>query len=322
VEDSCTVLTDGHAGNERQALALADGLGLPADVLRVSFGAPWSWLAPRLVAGALRALPVDTRARLPRAPSVLIGCGRQGALATAALRARGGHFAIQILDPRTSPAAWDLVISPRHDGLEGQNVIPTLGALHALTPERLADAAARFPSLAALPSPRTAVLVGGSNDRFRIDASYLEPLVDRLDEVHARDGGSFLVSCSRRTDPSLAPMLQAFVARHGGALWRGPEDGPNPYLAMLALADRIVVTPDSVNMLSEAASTGKPVHSDTVGDLAGKFSRLHEGLRNGNHVRALDRLGEPWHQTPLREMPAVVAVVKERLASWRSGRPG
>ena len=40
--------------------------------------------------------------------------------------------------------------------------------------------------------------------------------------------------------------------------WR-PDDPDNPYLGFLALADRIIVTSDSMSMLVEATATGKPV---------------------------------------------------------------
>ena len=68
-------------------------------------------------------------ALIAKPPALAIGCGRQAALATRLLRARGSQ-AVQILDPRIDPRHWDLVIAPEHDTLRGDNVIPTLGSLH------------------------------------------------------------------------------------------------------------------------------------------------------------------------------------------------
>ena len=48
--------------------------------------------------------------------------------------------------------------------------------------------------------------------------------------------------------------------------WR-PDDPDNPYLGFLALAERIIVTSDSMSMLVEAIATGKPVF---VFDLGGR----------------------------------------------------
>ena len=88
-------------------------------------------------------------------------------------------------------------------------------------------------------------------------------------------------------------------------LWRDERDGANPYHAFLALADRIVATPDSVNLLSEAAATGKPVYTFATESLRGKLAGFHAALAAGGHVRPLDRYDPAWTGTPLRETEAV-----------------
>ena len=52
----------------------------------------------------------------------------------------GKTFTVQILDPRIDPTLFDAVVAPRHDGLEGPNVIRTLGALIQQHPERTPEA--------------------------------------------------------------------------------------------------------------------------------------------------------------------------------------
>ncbi|HEY0505058.1 MAG TPA: ELM1/GtrOC1 family putative glycosyltransferase, partial [Lysobacter sp.] len=94
---STWALTDGHAGNVRQAEALAAALDDPFRACTLSPRAPWRWLAPRRLPGARRAFG-DDFARGP-VPALAIGCGRQAALATRLLRERGVK-AVQILDPR------------------------------------------------------------------------------------------------------------------------------------------------------------------------------------------------------------------------------
>src|SRR5687767_12228294 len=115
---STRILTDGAAGNERQAVALGGAMGLEPKIDRIALRAPWSWLAPHLRVGAWHALPASVRRAIAAdPPRIVIGCGRAAALATAIIRARTGAFAIQILDPRAALDAWDLVVAPAHDGL-------------------------------------------------------------------------------------------------------------------------------------------------------------------------------------------------------------
>ena len=136
-----------------------------------------------------------------------ISCGRLGAWATAALHGR--RFTVQILDPRIDVRRWDAVVAPRHDGLAGDNVITTLGALNQVTPARLTVAALSRPEFAGVPAPRTAVLVGGSTHAQRIDAAYVESLVRFLRETHAADAGGFLVTTPRA---NRAPTASGQVA--------------------------------------------------------------------------------------------------------------
>ena len=165
---STWVLTDGAAGNEKQALALCAALGREPRVFRVSPRAPWRWFAPRWVPGDPRAID---RALQPPWPTLAIGCGRQGALALRTLRTASGGATrtVQILDPRIDPRGFDLVIVPAHDALRGDNVLVARGALHAVDDAWLAQARHDFASFAALPSPRTAVLLGGRNSALEHD---------------------------------------------------------------------------------------------------------------------------------------------------------
>src|SRR5690606_40517998 len=147
-------LSDGRAGNARQSDALAAALGGPTRTLTLAPRAPWRWFAPRRLPGAEGAFGHEFGRALPAPPAVAVGCGRQAALATRLLRARGAR-AVQILDPRIDPRHWDAVVAPEHDGLSGANVITLLGSLHPVDDDWLSRARDAFPSVGGLPSPRT-----------------------------------------------------------------------------------------------------------------------------------------------------------------------
>ncbi|WP_353186480.1 mitochondrial fission ELM1 family protein, partial [Bosea sp. (in: a-proteobacteria)] len=151
----------------------------------------------------------------------------------------------------------DLIWVAEHDRLRGDNVLVTTNSPHRLTPEKLAAARAAPPApIAALQAPRVAVLVGGDSRHHRFTAADNGRLVGQLDAL-AASGVRLMGSPSRRTAPALSAAVAAVVARHGGWWWDGRGD--NPYLALLANADAVVVTADSTNMVGEAAATGVPI---------------------------------------------------------------
>lgn len=311
------VLSDGAAGNENQAIALARALGLDAEVLRLSTRAPWRWLAPRLVFGAERAFGDAFALRLRGdLPQIAIGCGRHAALATRILKRCGGDAirCVQILDPRIDPRVFDLVIAPEHDGLRGDNVLATLGALNSVDDAWLEQARTDWPALVALPGPRTLLLLGGPNRALQLDADYWRGLAAHIATLLARDGGSLLVSSSRRTPAWLRDAARNDLADLPGVQWHGPDDGPNPYAGFLAAADRIVVTPDSVNLLSEACATRAPVWIHQPVPLTGKIGGFVARLRECGRVQIL---GDDTHIAldvePLRETARIAADIRARL---------
>lgn len=320
---TCWAISDGAAGNENQAVALARALGFEPRLLRVRLRQPWSALAPRLTLGAAAAIRDESGAPLaPPWPDLAIGCGRRAALVTRLLREWSGResstrrcYAMQILDPRIDSAMFDLVVAPQHDGIEGANVIHSIGALNAVDAEWLAAGRTQFSTFAQLPAPRTTVLIGGSNRAQRIDEAYLDALLERLAARHADEGGSFLVSLSRRTPVALADKLRTAFAAFAGRFWSGAGDGGNPYAGYLGWADRIVVTPDSVNMISEACATGKPVYTFAPRAIEGKLAAFHAELAGSGHLRRLDDpLQGPPQPPPLAETAAIAELVRERFA--------
>ena len=221
------VVSDGAAGNERQALALANAMGLTAHVIRLHLRAPWRWFAPRLpLLRAWRSRAPCGAQLQPPWPALAIGCGRQAALLTRALRewSEGTTFALQILDPRIAPAHFDLVVAPRHDTLPGGQRDPDARRVES-DRRCVAGASARdFPSLAQLPQPRTALADRRSAPRSGAGRSLARSLIAQLERWRERDGGSLLIPTSRRTPRGLArtsarrvpQRLHLFLGRQRG----------------------------------------------------------------------------------------------------------
>lgn len=312
----CWVISDGAAGNERQAAALAGALQLGPRVVRLQLGPPWGWLSPHLTWRAQSAVRDESGTPITAPwPDIAIGCGRKAALLTRCLRtwSKGHCFTVQILDPRTRTDLFDVVVAPRHDHLSGANVIETLGALNPINETWLENGRSEFPRIGELPSPRTGVLIGASNNAVTLDEDYFTALMASLGMLHTQHGGSFLVSTSRRTPIDRIALLRSRFSQWPGIFWAGPEDGENLYAGILGWADRIIVSADSVNMISEACATGKPVHAFSYRPISGKLADFHEVLSGEGHLSPADA-ETPTIPVPLRELDSVATQV---CARWR-----
>jgi hypothetical protein len=220
---------------------------------------------------------------------------------------------VQVLDPRMGPHHWDMLVAPRHDGLAGPNVLTPLGSLNPIDDEWLADAREAWPQLADLPAPRIGVLLGGPRRGITMDGAWTQAFIHGLRTLHQRRGGSLLVLASRRTPPRLAGTLREALRDLPGMFWTSLADGPNPYPGVLAWADRLVATSDSVNMLSEACAVGCAVHTFAPDPLPDKLAHFHRALREAALLHDLDA-DAPARQPPLRETASITAAIRKRFA--------
>jgi uncharacterized protein len=195
-------------------------------------------------------------------------------------------------EPGIGRTEFDLLIVPEHDRVRGPQVIITRGAVDRVTPARLEVELCRFPALVKMPRPVLSVLIGGTNKAYRLTAQRVAEIAEALGGIFRRRGGSVLVTPTQRTGSARLAVLRERLGGFPTAIWDG--SGENPCFAYLALADAMLVTADSVSMISEAAATGKPVH---VLDLDGgnaRFSRFHEAMQTAGITRLFSGHIESW----------------------------
>ena len=175
-------------------------------------------------------------------------------------------------------------------------------------------ARAAFATFADLPQPRTALLLGGPSSHARFDLHTFQQLADLLDRAMTQNGGSVLATTSRRTPADVVAALRTRYGQGTGVVWCGEAGGINPYPGLLAWADRIVVSADSVNMVSEACATHAPVFVFDPTSVSGRPRRFLDSLLARGRIRAMDATLAPFEVQPLRETARVAALVRERLA--------
>jgi mitochondrial fission protein ELM1 len=310
----CWALTEGFAGMENQCLGLAEAVGIRCEVKHVRRPrAPLTYLSPRFwpnpLARTTNGIPLA-----PPWPDLLISSGRGSVAAALAIRkaSRNRTFAVHVQRPYARPSRFDLVVVPLHDSLRGDNVLVARTALHRITSEKLRVAAQRFkPALSHLPRPLIAVLVGGSNKHQRFSADTMRRLARDLVLAVEECRGSLAVTPSRRTGEENERILRERLNSVPAFFWDGT--GENPYLGLLALADAIVVTSDSVSMVSEASATAKPIHIFAIGDGGRKLRRFHKALVDDGVTRSFTATIQSWSYHPPDETGRIAALVRERL---------
>ena len=299
---------------QNQCLGLAEALGAETVIKQVHLRPPWKQLSPSILRiGNRWAMTPDSDPITPPWPDVMIATGRHSVASSLLVRACSpSTYRVQIQSPGISPDYFGLVVVPRHDRLRGPNVMTCKGALHRVTPERLAADADKWrDQLAYLPHPRIAVIVGGTNGVYRMTPAIAADLGDKLAALSKRYGAGLMVTASRRTGEEAEAALRSRLEGLPVEFWDG--QGDNPYFAYLGLADTIVVTCDSVSMTSEAASTGKPVYVVMLDGGSPKFDSFHRALVEDGITRPFTGEMEDWSYNPLDDTALAAKRVMEEL---------
>jgi mitochondrial fission protein ELM1 len=314
---SAWVLTDGKAGDEQQCLGVAEALGLALELRRVRPRPPFSWAMPWG--------PLDPRERpaaqgspiAPPFPDLVIASGRRAVPYLRKVKAASGAktFTVFLKDPRTGAESADLIWVPEHDGLRGENVVVTVTPPHRVSPGRLDGARAHpDPRLSAVRQPRVAVLVGGNSRHHRFTETDTTRLLADLSRL-AEGGAGLIITASRRTPAGVAEALRTLAAQHGGFFWDG--EGENPYISLLALADFIVATADSFNMIGEAAATGTPILVFEPSGGHPKLSRFLASLRQRGVIHSFHGAVEGSAYSPLDATAAIAERIAEAFGKHR-----
>ncbi|MFO1070767.1 MAG: ELM1/GtrOC1 family putative glycosyltransferase [Geminicoccaceae bacterium] len=251
----------GKPGDDAQARAIADALERPYRRLHLEPKPEWVLGKPPF-RPTLDHLDLTRSDRLePPWPDLIITVGRRPTAAALWVKERSPETRLVVVGrPKRWPDRFDLIVAPaqfRVDG--GANVIALDLPLIGVDPARVAMARTAWAErLAGLPRPLTAVFVGGQTKPFRFDGDVARDLLRRLQPLAAE--GSLYVTTSRRTGPDVVAALEGGLPPGQRLYAWTPDSGDdNPYLGLLAWADRFVVTGDSISMMVEVARLGRPL---------------------------------------------------------------
>jgi len=257
------VLLGKGTGGNVQMRNLADALGWPYTTRQLYHNV--FNRVPNLLLGA-SALSVD-RSRSdplePPWPDLVIAASRRSAPVARWIRKRSGGRSrlVHLFHTQAPLSDFDLIITlPQYRLPQRANILHLNSALNRIDPERLARDAARWQTqFASLPRPHIALIVGGTSSSYVLDPATAARLGQEASAEAHDTGGSLLISTTPRTPAAAADALFAAIEAPAFRYRWKAADPDNPYFALLALADRFVVTVDSASVPVEACATGKPV---------------------------------------------------------------
>ena len=243
---------------------MASALECPVQEKRLAFkpayehGKPWFRASfEHLEAGIAETL-------VPPWPDVIIAVGRRPAMVALEIKRRSqGMAKIVLLGRPRHRRGFDLVITPSHFLTpDAQNTCRVPWPLMRQDEVRIQAAGAAWANkFEGFERPLTAVLVGGATVPYALGASAGAELVDDT-RLATNEEGTLYFCTSRRSGAALRGVIRNKVSQKPDSErlfeW-SPDVKDNPYLALLALADRFVVTGDSLSMTMEVAQRSKPL---------------------------------------------------------------
>ncbi|MEP6388690.1 MAG: mitochondrial fission ELM1 family protein [Halioglobus sp.] len=287
-------LIDAYRSGERgQVRALVEALGWSCEIKALNYRT-FVTLPHVLGQTTLRGITTNSAKMLHAPwPDLVVSCGVRNEPVCRWIREQsGGHTRyVHVGRPWAPLSSFDLVITtPQYRVPDKPNVVSNMLTLHGLSPERLAQARDQWASaFANLPRPLIAVVAGGDSGPFTFGPKAAHRLATQASSIAREAGGALLVTTSARTNPGAADALEAGIDVPGYFYRWGPDASDNPYVGMLAWADSLIVTGDSIAMLSEACATGKPVQMFDLG-----------GMRTSQKVDTDFRLGASLYAFILR----------------------
>jgi mitochondrial fission protein ELM1 len=258
-----------RAGERSQILALAEALGWPFEFKELSYR-KGDFRSSLLRGSDLREIQLnDPGIFAPPWPDLVISAGMRNEPVCRWIRNQSGGKTriVHIGRPWARFEQFDLVITtPQYRLPERDNVLHNTLTLHRITSSRLDQEGSKWKArFAHLPPPYLGVILGGNSGPYTLGPRTAASIAARVNRMAGQNGASLLISTSARTaDKAIEAFQGQLSVPHYLYRWRDNDQG-NPYFGILALSDELVVTADSISMLSEACATGKPVYMAELG---------------------------------------------------------
>ena len=309
LELKALLLTQGMHGMVSQTEGLAKALKLNFKHQKIKLKPLWNLIPPKFT-------PVSENLLTEKFVcdcKIVISCGRKSVIPSAALKKRLGNeiFNIHIQDPKVSFSHFDLIISPEHDNIKGDNVLTTKGSIHYLTKREIGENS-KYLQLDKGKKQVVAFIIGGPNKYYNYSEEQVHFIFNKIKNLFTPDKFKIVIIPSYRTPERI--IKKAFNTFGFNHLVIKKID-KKAYLSSLASADFIIVTCDSTSMISEAAVTGKPVYVAMMKPNRSirRFKSFYNQFKELGIIKELTDSIDTWSYDKLDEVNRIAPLIKEKM---------
>ncbi|MDO8536453.1 MAG: ELM1/GtrOC1 family putative glycosyltransferase [Candidatus Omnitrophota bacterium] len=196
----------------------------------------------------------------------IVSCGSSLAPANIFMSKENNAKNVVVMDPAIpfGLKKFNFVIAPKHDKMKsGKNIITTTLAPNLVDTKTMQEAAEKIKKHANIAkNDIVGLLIGGDNPEFTLTSDLLRKVLSETLEAIRSNDAELLVTTSRRTSKAQESILKETLKGEAGCklLVIANEDNPDGTLAgILALCKVVVVSGESISMVSEAVASGKSV---------------------------------------------------------------
>jgi mitochondrial fission protein ELM1 len=325
IRNEIWILADDRPGTFSQSIGLAEEIGFDYKIIKLGYGF-FSKLPNFFLQNSLLRLSKTSRQdfkNLSHLPSLIISAGRRAAPIALHLKrlSKNRTKIAQIMHPNLNLQKFDFVILPKHDKIQksqSNNLITTTGSLTQTNENAIAKEKERFASwFKDIKKTKIALLVGGSSSKTKFDEDSAIKLAKLASEIAQKMDAVLLILTSRRTSFELTEALKSNLKCDFRIFdWKKIKD-ENPYLAILGYADFFIITGDSVSMISECCSSGKPVYIFNDKKISSKKHKIfHQNLFAENYAKKLLKtptILENFLPKKLHETKRVASIIRAKF---------
>ena len=310
------LLTEGMHGMISQVEGLAKALNIEFTHHKVELNNFWELIPPKFT-------PISKLVfKTFDVPDfdIIISCGRKSVVPSIYIKKNSKKkvYNIHIQDPKVSLSNFDFIIAPEHDGLSGNNVLTTKGAIHYISKEEIINSKNYLIDKFQLNNyfneeKLVTIILGGPNKYYSFNDTDLIEIFEKIKTTFINTGHQAIVIPSIRTPQRIINLAKKYFDRRELVI---TEIDKKAYLAALGMAKYIVVTCDSTSMISESAITGKPIYvahmKATKQNL--RFKNFFDLFRSLNIIRNLGTPVENWSYENINETNRIAEEIKKQIS--------
>jgi hypothetical protein len=308
------LLTEGYHGMISQVEGLAKALNADFQHRIVKLNWLWNYIPPKLSPVSRLILKDGQYISENEKFDLVISCGRKSVIPSIFFKKKNKKvFTIHVQNPKVRFNNFDLIVVPEHDKLKGENIITSKGTIHYITRSEIEKAKSYL--LDKIQSEKiVSLILGGPNRYYNFSNEELTNIFREIKLSFISHGYKAIIIPSMRTPKRIIDLaIKEFLT--DGLVVNSVDK--QAYLSSLAIANSIVVTCDSTSMISEAATSGKPIFVAHMQPKRNnyRFKRFYKLFRELGVTKNLGEKVENWTYDNFNEAERIATIIIRRLKS-------